>query len=328
MLSEIQKQVVDGSLLGDAWIHVQYGIQCRPRLCKSQSQCDHVGVDKISYMHWHCDLFGESLEKVKPGKSKGPSGKLYPNYTFRTKSGDIWDEVDRRWYTIELIDRKVKRTKIVPKDLILTPLSLCVWYMDDGTNNQKDANVELCTEGFTLKEVDMLCGFLKRDLGIESHPKKDRHSKKNGDASYKVFVGRESYFQFIDIVKTCHVWYCFKYKIDTSGYTKVAQIGEDHSQAKLTTEQAIEIANSEEADIAYFTEKYNLSKAAVSMIRSGRRWGDVTGKIYIPKKLRLNEEKQRRILELLKMAKTQKEIAREVGCNQATVSRLNKGRQT
>jgi hypothetical protein len=171
----------------------------------------------------------------------------------------------------------------------------------------------------------MLCNFLKRDLGIDSHPKKDRHAKKNGDSSYKVFVGRDSYFHFIDIVKSCHVWECFKYKIDTSGYTKVAQVGEDHSQAKLTTDQAIEIVNSEEKDIACLAEKYCLSKAAISMIRSGKRWGEITGKAHVPKKPRLGIEKQQQILELLKTAKkTQKEIATEVGCDQATVSRLSK----
>ena len=48
-------------------------------------------------------------------------------------------------------------TKVVPEDLELTPLSMAVWFMDDGSRKSGQCRgLYLNTQSFTLTEVQLL----------------------------------------------------------------------------------------------------------------------------------------------------------------------------
>ena len=59
--------------------------------------------------------------------------------------------------------------KVVPANIaeLLTPLSLAYWICDDGSFKKSERAVILCTEGFSLKEVQLLVSVLTHKFGIK-----------------------------------------------------------------------------------------------------------------------------------------------------------------
>jgi len=355
MFTNEQKQVIDGSLLGDATIwtknkHNDFLHRIATRIInegtttvlkdvgvkemfenslktsnkkfqKAQSKLDHRGDDKQTYMDWHMKMFGDFSSSVKPMSFKGVGGKTYHRYTFTTHMEEIWNEVDERWYKMELIERTVKRTKIVPRDVKLTPLTLCVWHMDDGSANPKDANIELNTQGFTVEEIDFLIERLDKDLGIKSHKKKAR--KKD---QYKIYIGRDHYFDFMEMIKPHIEWDCFKYKVDTETYDKKPHQGETHSLSKLTEANIKQIFKLRDKGWLQkkIAKKFDISQANISVILSGDRWSHLGKKINVERKPRLTKETKSQIVLLKEDGVFQKAIAERLNINQSTVSRVLK----
>lgn len=80
--------------------------------------------------------------------------------------------------------------KVVPMnidDLIIHPLTLAVWLMDDGSKNQDV--LFLSTQNFAIQEQEQLCGCLWKNFGIESTL--NFHSISNGARLYRIRLTRE-----------------------------------------------------------------------------------------------------------------------------------------
>lgn len=319
MLSARQSEIITGSLLGDGCIvknenrfHFQIG----------QSKFDHIDFDKRSYLTFYESEFEDfgtfvSEETIKPSGFLLEYGKQdsYYRYTFRLKSLPYWQKCEKNWYVSRHDHHYFKRRKIVPSNIRLSPLTLTIWHMEDGCNNPKDANIELNTQGFTRDEVNFLIEKLKQDLGITSWEKRDHYN-------YKIFVGRKSYFDFIEMIKPNIAWDCFTYKIDTSAYDKQPHKGENHSNSKLTELQVDEIFKLRQEGLLQknLADKFGVSRTAISLILSGDRWGREGN---VKRKPRLSKETRQRIIDM--SGKSQKEIAQELGVNQSTVCRILKG---
>lgn len=322
MFTEMQKQIIDGSLLGDASIWTNFK-NPNKKFTKAQSKLDNIGCDKCSYMDWHMKEFKEFSSSVKPNSFKGINNKIYNKYTFTTHMDKLWNDVEKRWYIVNLDNNNnnIKRIKIVPKDLVLTPLTLCIWHMDDGCNNPKDANIELNTQGFSVEDIDFLIDRLDKDLNIKSHKKKDRNNQ------FKIYVGRESYFDFIEMIKPHVEWDCFQYKIDTSAYNKKPHKGEDHSLSILTESKVKEIFKLSDSGLPQkdIAKKIGVSKANISLILSGERWSHLGMKRKVTRKPRITKEQKAIVLELNEQGLFQKEIAATLNIHQGTVSRILRG---
>lgn len=191
--------------------------------------------------------------------------------------------------------------------------------MEDGSNDAARASIELSTDGFSKEEVQFLIFRLKQDLNVESNIKKDRNN-------YKIYIRTKSYFKFIKIIKPHFKWDCFEYKIDSTKYSKLPQIGEYHSHAKLKNKEISEIFNLRkqgwlQKDIA---KKYKISASAVSMILSGDRQIYSQKALPITRKPRLTRKQKEQILYLNNKGIFQKTIAQELNVNQSTVCRVLK----
>lgn len=331
MLSERQKEIVTGSLLGDGTIWTNF-VDSLMKLQFSQSQQDYRGKSKRQYLCWFVFEFMDFGCSVRPKKVKAEGlikeivgEKEYQQYVFTTKCHQLWNVLESKWYVPRTDHKWYKRRKIVPQDLKLTPLTLCIWHMDDGSNNPKDANIELNTQSFTVEEVEFLIERLHKDLNIESHKKKGGHK----DGQYKIYIGRKSYFDFIEIIKPHIAWDCFKYKVDTSAYTKKPHRGETHSGAKLTEKKVKQIFQLRDEGLLQkdIAEKIGTNKASVSLILSGDRWQHLGMNRPTKKKPRLTEEIKNRILALNSKGLLQKEIAERLNINQSTISRVLKETQ-
>lgn len=286
MLNTRQQEIVTGSLLGDGTIWTNFTDRSL-KLQIVQSQLDNKQVDKKSYLTWFVSEFMDLGCTVKPIVQKPFGSKLefkkleYHGYVFTTRCHQMWNELESQWYVPRTDHPRFRRRKVVPNNLKLTPLTLCVWHMDDGFNNSKDANIELNTQSFTTDEVGFLIERLQEDLGIQAGPKSG--GKKKGQ--HKIYIGRKSYFDYIEMIRPHVQWECFQYKLDTSEYKKKPHRGETHSQSKITEDQVREVlrlgSSMPQKEIAELT---GVNKVNVSMILSGKRWSHIEGPRPTPKK--------------------------------------------
>ena len=326
MFNDKQQQIFTGSMLGDGCIaKVSTSGYCRFQL--SQSKFDHQNDDKISYMKFFANEledFSITLRSdvvrasgVVKQCSKKESFDRYVVYTERLR---FWEKLGDKWYVPRTDHLWFKRRKIVPIDIKLTPLTLCIWHMEDGSNSPLDANIELNTQGFTVNEIDFLIDRLKQDLGIISHKKVS--GKK--DNQYKIYVGRESYFDFINMIKPHIEWHCFKYKIDTTAYIKTSNVGKDHPMAKMDDDKIREIFELRDSGTLQkeIARKLEISTTAISLILSGDRWSHLGLKKEVRKKPRLSKEQRVQVIQLRNEGLEQKDIAERLNTTQSTISRI------
>jgi predicted transcriptional regulator len=328
-----QLEIIDGSLLGDACFHYSGVIKQNCRLVKTQSHFDIRGVDKMDYLEWHRQkLIPYSTDKIRViknnykviVKNKKITMEWCPNcysggYIFATHAHSDFTALENKWYMRDIdgnyVLKNKRRIKIIPHNLKLTPLTICIWYMDDGCAGQKDANLELCTQGFTLDECQFLVERLKCDLGIQSNVKPRRDK-------FVIYVGRKSYFDFIDMIRPYVEWKCFQYKLDTTTYCKLPHRGETHSGSKLNNQKIMQINQLSKCGVYHkdIAKQMGVSQATVTMILEGRRWQHLTGIQYKPQKPRLSKETKNKIVEMSK-SMNQPEIAKILNISQASVSR-------
>jgi hypothetical protein len=275
MLSDKQKEIITGSLLGDGTIWTNHTPGCINKFYLSQSKFDHCGTDKKSYLCWYVAEFldfGCSVRprRVNPGglieSISGP--KEYDQYIFTTRCHSMWNDMADKWY-VPINHPHFKRKKVIPDDIRLTPLTFCIWYMEDGSNYAKDANITIETQCFTEQEVEILIEKLQSDLGIKANKK--RTKKKD---QFRIYIGKKSYFEAIEIAKNQVQWDCFKYKLDTSAYVKKPHRGSNHSNSKLTEEKVREAFSLRETGMFHkdIAKKLGVSQPTITMLLNGKRW--------------------------------------------------------
>ena len=135
-ISPSQHAVLIGGLLGD--LHIQRARtstrRCRLRFCHSTVQRDYVDWKYAQYRDDYCQTTKSPWEAPKPGE-----------YLFYTAYRDEFIPYHEAWY--KSIDGKIR--KVVPdniQDLLVDPVSLAVWYLDDGTKRQDYNGCRLATQ--------------------------------------------------------------------------------------------------------------------------------------------------------------------------------------
>ncbi len=334
-----QVEIINGTMLGDASLH-HYPKQqeWNWKFTTRQSKVDNNGINKASYVAWIFNQLMPYSSKMAERYNRNQliiiNGKLvneknidktYNSYSYWTHAHPNITQLGKKWYkwkddqlVLNSIGRKIK---VIPPDITITPLTLCVWYMDDGSNSPKDANAALCTHGFTFEEVIFLIECLKRDLNLVATLRIEKRRNQPF-----IFIPRESYFDFMDIIRPHVAWDCFHYKTDTSAYNKKTQIGEHHSQAVLTEEQvrkvfALNKQGMPQKDIA---KAIGTCKTNITLILSGQRWSHLGLKVETKRKKtpHLKDGQIHDVIRLHKEGKSQKAIAEYFGINQSTVSRI------
>jgi len=141
-LTNIQEQILNGHLLGDGGItkgnkNSSFGITRKD-------------TDK-NYILWTVKNFENFIYSTGVNYNQTldkRSNKIYSSVYFQTKVHPIFTEYRKKWYPED--------KKIVPKDLILTPLTIAVWFADDGFLFQSSRNnlrMTLATNGFRHEDV-------------------------------------------------------------------------------------------------------------------------------------------------------------------------------
>lgn len=162
-LTETQKEILNGSMLGDGCLVMHKG-------AKNPYYQVLRKFDDKEYLDWEFEHFKDLCNFEKP-KARSVydhrTNKTYNNCYFRTKHSEILLPEYIRWYP----DRK----KSVPKDLLLTPLTIAIWLADDGHVNiyknkkekersyfePKSIHMKFSTDGFKIDDVEFLKSMLE-----------------------------------------------------------------------------------------------------------------------------------------------------------------------
>lgn len=160
-MTDRQKQLLNGMLLGDAHLERQRGaLSARLRIEHCVAQSAYVDWKFHEWREWVCTPPRERARKNRLGTTS-------MNIGFTTLGHVEFEEFCVKFYK--------NRRKAVPQDLVLTPLSMAVWFMDDGSRKSSQCRgLYLNTQGFTTSEVELLQSVIQRDVGVETSVRRQR----------------------------------------------------------------------------------------------------------------------------------------------------------
>jgi hypothetical protein len=160
-MTDRQKQILIGMLLGDAHLERQKGaVLARLKIEHSLAQSTYV---EWKYREWRDWVRTPPKARVRSNRL----GTVSTNIGFTTLSHVELERFRLCFYR--------HRHKVVPADLELTPLSMAVWFMDDGSRKSSQCRgLYLNTQSFTSVEVELLQSVIRRDVGVETTVRRQR----------------------------------------------------------------------------------------------------------------------------------------------------------
>src|SRR3989338_1877049 len=156
-LSKEAKMIILGSLLGDG------SLKLHPKYRNARFSFRH-SEKQSDYFFWKCkklkEIFGPKyyLRQSKNGKDGWGIAKLRFQSKALSALTDLFNLTHNKGKL--LIRRKWLN--------LLTPLSLAVWWQDDGSIIANGRKGVLCTDGFTPPEVKLLQKYLQKVWHIQT----------------------------------------------------------------------------------------------------------------------------------------------------------------
>lgn len=175
-LSEIQEQMILGSLLGDMSLRLDESNRnnnARLYIVQSRQQ-EELFMEKVKIL----DEFMGSYRLYTPSPDSR-TGKVYESWRGNSKAHKVFTDI----FTL-LYPNGIKTITQEYLDKINNPIALAYWFMDDGSNNGT-----LATNCFSEQEVNLLTYWLKNKWGIESR-------KWNQEEHFVINIPKESRLDF------------------------------------------------------------------------------------------------------------------------------------
>lgn len=186
-----QKDIALGSLLGDAYLRPS-GNSFSLSFCHGEKQKE--------YLDWKRNEFRNFVTQTDYYCNRREFHGNMPSYQFGTINHPYLTELHtlcygsgRKTVTAEWLDQ-------------LSPLSLAVWYMDDGSINKRYGTIVLCTNSFAADEQAMMVDYFISRYGIE--PKIE--PRRNGQSVLRINASQR--YRFFDLV-SAHIPNCMSYKL-------------------------------------------------------------------------------------------------------------------
>ena len=153
-LTQFQKSVILGSVLGDGHIRIMPGRK------DAFLEINH-SIKAKEYVDWKYSVLRDICKS--PPKTR-KSGENRVAYRFFTKQREEISEMLKKFY------RNGK--KVIPSDFRLNPVILAVWFMDDGSKSRK-SDVYLNTQQFSYLDQKRLLHLL-RLMGLKARLNRDK----------------------------------------------------------------------------------------------------------------------------------------------------------
>lgn len=172
-LTQFETSIIYGSLLGDGYMRIIPGRN------DAFLEINH-SIKAKEYV----DYKYKSLKRLcisAPKERSMNEGRVA--YRFFTKQHPELTKIYNRFYK--------NNKKIIPKNLVIDPVMLAIWYMDDGSKS-RDSDIYLNTQQFFLTDQKILLKCL-RDLGITARLNKDKKY-------HRIRILKESIANFMKII--------------------------------------------------------------------------------------------------------------------------------
>ena len=193
-LDEYQKAIIVGTILGDACLHenwskTNYRLQIRHSIAQE------------AYVMWKYQAL-KALVLTKPQHYEKTN-----SVWFRTISHPELTQLQKVFYR----DKK----KIIPENIeqfLSNPLTIAVWFMDDGNVRKTAGDVkgyDLNTQSFTLSENQILQQALQNVWNIRATLNKNHKY-------YRLHLGVREIYKFANLIRK-HILPSMEYKIGYMG---------------------------------------------------------------------------------------------------------------
>ena len=184
-LTQNQRSLVIGTIVGDGYVRII------PRRRNAFLEVNHSASQRM-YVDWKYQML-QSIVKSEPKLRKGNGNRIACGFFTRC----LPEITDLFHYFYK------ERRKMIPSDLSLDPLSLAVWYMDDGSRS--GGSLYLNTQQFSMQDQETLQSILLNQYGI--------HSGLNRDKEYwRVRIVTADAQKFCNIIRS-HVIPSMEYKL-------------------------------------------------------------------------------------------------------------------
>lgn len=189
-----QKDIALGSLLGDASLPPS-----NQRKTSFVLSFTH-GEKQKAYLDWKRNEFQNFVIQEHYYCNTRPFRGNLPTYQFSTISHPYLAELRALCYSTG--------QKTVTMDWLdqISPLSLAVWYMDDGSINKRYGTIVLCTNSFSFDQQSLIVEFLAGRFDIKSviEPRRNEQSVIRINASQR--------HRFMELTAP-HIPDCMSYKL-------------------------------------------------------------------------------------------------------------------
>lgn len=184
-LTELERSIIVGSILGDGYLRII------PGRSDAFLEINH-SIKAKDYVDYKFDCLKRICESA-PKERNTNEGRVA--YRFFTKQHIELTKFYKSFY--------VNKRKVIPKNLILTPLSIAIWYMDDGSRS-RDSDIYLNTQQFSISDQKKLMTILRK-IGVNSRVNKDKKY-------YRIRILKESISDFMKIISP-HIIPSMQYKL-------------------------------------------------------------------------------------------------------------------
>ena len=154
-LTQFQKSVIIGTMLGDGYIRTFSGRK------NALLEINHSIYQK-EYVDWKYTILKNIV--ISPPKVRQGNGTRIA-YRFYTKQLSELSRLQKLFYE--------NRIKKIPLNLSLDKVSLAVWYMDDGSKC-RSSDIYLNTQQFGIPDQEKLISALGK-LGLKAKMNKDKN---------------------------------------------------------------------------------------------------------------------------------------------------------
>ena len=197
-LTDRQKEIIYGSLMGDgkkvSLTAVGFG----------------QGSRQKDYLIWKFEELKNVASKnsLKEEKYKDPrSGYEGSTWRFYTHANSDIEKINAQFYS-------GAEKEISPGILKhLTPLSIAVWYMDDGSSDLRNSlTFSFCTDSYSFESCENIKKWFEDEYNIKTRIRQ-RGERKDGKPKYRVIIELESNKDFLDLIDP-HILPQFRYKVE------------------------------------------------------------------------------------------------------------------
>lgn len=184
-LIEFEREIIVGSLLGDGYMRIM------PGRADAFLEINHSikAKDYVDYKYNSLKRLCESAPKERTTNDNRVA------YRFFTKQHKELTALYNQFYR--------NKVKFIPKDLVLSPLILAIWYMDDGSKC-RESDIYLNTQQFSVEDQRILL-YKLRLLGINARMNKDKNY-------FRIRILKPSIKTFMELISP-HVVETMRYKL-------------------------------------------------------------------------------------------------------------------